>query len=178
MGKKIRALGIILIMLASGFGLSFADMDEIIELNTLINDSKQYDNKTVVVEGEALLEALERGDFAWVNINDGTNAIGVYMPIEMIKQIHRYGDYKNYGDMLKMKVIMHRACKEHGGDLDLHLISLISVTPGSVKENPITSQRLMLAMVSSLTMVLAAGFYWRKRLKVIRKRRTQAQKVN
>ena len=50
-----------------------------ISINDLINNTTAYDMQTVTVEGEAIGEALERGDHAWVNINDGSNAIGIWM---------------------------------------------------------------------------------------------------
>ncbi|WP_414150707.1 hypothetical protein ACIZ62_16885 [Acetobacterium carbinolicum] len=46
---------------------------DVIELNQLVENAEAMDGKTVTVIGEA----MERGDYAWGNINDGSNAMGI-----------------------------------------------------------------------------------------------------
>lgn len=94
-----------LICFAALFAVCFilpANAEETIGINDLINNAETYDKQTVVVEGEAIGEVLERGDYAWVNINDGTNAIGIWMTETEAKTIETFGDYKHIGDTLKI----------------------------------------------------------------------------
>ena len=45
----------------------------------LINNAKQYDGKTVNYKGEVIGEVMVRGDYAWLHVNDGTIAIGIWV---------------------------------------------------------------------------------------------------
>ncbi|MDP2044226.1 MAG: hypothetical protein Q8K15_03545, partial [Candidatus Omnitrophota bacterium] len=53
----------------------------------LINNAKQYDGKLVVYTGEVIGDVMPRGGNAWVNINDGNNALGVWMDASTAKEI-------------------------------------------------------------------------------------------
>ncbi|MCX5669286.1 MAG: DNA-binding protein [Candidatus Omnitrophica bacterium] len=102
----------------------------------LIRNAKEYDGKLVVYSGEVIGDVMLRGDFAWVNINDGENALGAWMSAALAKEIKFTGNYKSRGDRLEITGVFHRACFEHGGDLDIHVRSLLKITNGRmVKEN-------------------------------------------
>ena len=106
------------------------------EINQLIENAKNLDNKQVSIQGELIGEALERGEYAWLNINDKTNAIGVWIKQTDIKAIKFYGDYKYIGDIVEIKGTFHKACPEHGGDVDIHVAVIKIVKEGyAVKDN-------------------------------------------
>ena len=90
----------------------------------LINNALQYDGKTVVYAGEIIGDIMVRGNYAWINVNDGENAIGIWIGKDLIKDIVYTGSYKFKGDVVEVSGIFHRACLQHGGDLDLHAQSL------------------------------------------------------
>ena len=96
----------------------------------LINSAKQYDGKTVVYTGEVIGDIMVRGVYAWINLNDGKNAIGVWINKDLIKDIHHAGSYKFKGDVVEVSGIFHRACLQHGGDLDIHAQSLTKIILG------------------------------------------------
>lgn len=96
----------------------------------LINNAKQYDAKTVTYEGEVIGEIMKRGDFAWINVHDGKNAVGIWLDAALTKEIIYTGSYQAIGDSVEVEGIFHRACPEHGGDLDIHAQSLRKVAPG------------------------------------------------
>jgi hypothetical protein len=98
----------------------------------LINNAKEYDGKGVVYVGEAVGDVMVRGDFAWVNINDGENAIGVWLNKELAKEIQFTGSYHNKGDRLEITGVFQRNCIQHGGDMDIHAQSIRKISPGRV----------------------------------------------
>ena len=101
----------------------------------LINNAKEYDGKSVVYVGEAVGDVMARGDFVWVNINDGENAIGVWLDKELSKEIQFTGSYHAKGDRLEIAGVFHRNCIQHGGDMDIHAQALRKISPGEqVKE--------------------------------------------
>lgn len=101
----------------------------------LINNSKQYDAKIVIYEGEVIGDVMQRGDFTWVNINDGNNAIGVWIESSLAKDIQYTGSFKARGDWFEAKGVFHTSCTQHGGDLDIHAQSMRRVSAGKqIKE--------------------------------------------
>lgn len=116
---------IILVLLCNT--LCFAQPVSSIEL---INNAKQHDGKTVVYTGEIIGDIMVRGDYAWINLNDGKNAIGVWIDKGLTKDIAYTGSYKFQGDIIEVNGIFHRACLQHGGDLDIHAQSLIKIAAG------------------------------------------------
>ena len=116
-------------------------------LNDLIENAMALDGKEVSVTGEALGEVLERGNYAWVNINDGTNAMGIWMTLEDAKTITFFGDYKHMGDTVRVTGIFYRACTEHGGDIDIHCNTLEVVKKGGIVKEVLTSAKIAMGTV-------------------------------
>jgi hypothetical protein len=96
----------------------------------LISKAKELDGRQVTYSGEAIGDVMKRGDFAWANIHDGANAIGVWMTSEMAATIRLTGAFKHTGDRVEVTGIFHRVCVEHGGDMDIHAQSLSLQAPG------------------------------------------------
>jgi hypothetical protein len=118
---------------------------ETVKINDLINSASTYDGETVTIEAEAIGECLERGDYAWVNVSDGSNAIGIWMSKEESTRITYYGDYRYTGDTLIVTGVFSRACQEHGGEPDLHCQSLSVSRVGNIREEVITTPRILAA---------------------------------
>ena len=124
--QKIAESLIFIIFILGLIPLCFAATEDITEINGLVENAFELDGKQVTVQGEAIGEVLERGEYSWININDTTNAIGIWAKQSDINQIQHYGDYKHKGDIVRITGEFHRACPEHGGDVDIHL-SLIHI---------------------------------------------------
>lgn len=138
-----------------------ANAEHTIDINSLINNSKDYTNKTVTVQGEAIGEVLERGDYAWVNINDGSNAIGIWMKLSDAKTIEYFGDNKHIGDTIKVTGAFSRDCTEHGGDVDIHSSSMEIVKKGYTVKDAISSTKVIAAAILFCVAIIAALIYSR-----------------
>jgi len=122
---KMRNFGFCCVILLFGFWiLNFNCYAQSISSAELIDNAKQFDGKTVVYIGEVIGDIMIRGEYAWVNVNDGKNAIGVWINKDLIKDIHYMGSYKFKGDVVEVSGTFNRACLQHGGDLDIHAQSL------------------------------------------------------
>ena len=119
-----------------------------INSSELIKNAMQYDGKLVTYSGEAVGDVMSRGKFAWVNINDGDNAIGVWMSADFAREINFLGNYKSRGDKIEVIGVFHRACLEHGGDLDIHAQALRKLSNGRI-----VSQRFSIDK-KNLTLIL------------------------
>ncbi len=96
----------------------------------LINNAKVYDGKIVVYTGEVIGDPMQRGNYAWLNINDGQNAIGIWLPSSLLSYTSFTGAYKSIGDTIEVTGIFHRACPQHGGDLDIHAQAIRKISTG------------------------------------------------
>lgn len=161
MYKKINRL---IVIVAVFFTTLFTSniYGEQYSINDLIENGKDFDKSNISINGEAIGEALKRGDYTWININDGTNAIGIYMSTANADKVSNYGGFKQVGDNLEVKGIFNRACKEHGGDMDIHASSVSIVEKGKSTSTNISSNKLILLLGSSFILVVMAALYYLK----------------
>ncbi|MDP2905152.1 MAG: DNA-binding protein, partial [Candidatus Omnitrophota bacterium] len=97
--------------------------------------------------GEAIGDVMPRGGNAWVNINDGNNALGVWMDASTAKEIKFTGSYKSRGDSLEITGVFHRACLEHGGDLDIHAQGLRKLASGRMVNQRLNLDKRNLSLI-------------------------------
>lgn len=111
----------------------------------LVENSQQYDGKIIEYEGEAIGDLMFRGNHAWINVSDGGRAIGIFADKSLADQIKTVGDYNHIGDTVKAIGTFNRACREHGGDLDIHARELYIVRPGHKIEHTVNQSKLIIA---------------------------------
>lgn len=133
----------------------------------LVNKARGYDGKSVVYAGEVIGDVMARGDFVWVNMNDGENAIGVWLSKELAGEIEFAGSYHAKGDRLEITGIFNRGCIQHGGDMDIHAQAIRTVSPGElVREEFDTGKRnftFILLGVLALVLIFALAKTQRQR---------------
>jgi len=128
----------------------------------LVDAPKAWDDKTVTFTGEAIGEAMVRGDKAWIHLNDdayyiknveegahlgGYNSgMAVWIDASLAKEIKVFGDYKHEGGVAKVSGVFNAACAEHGGDMDIHATSLEIVAAGRDAQDPVKPGKLMWAI--------------------------------
>jgi len=151
------ALTVILSLCLVGFPVYAGDNS--VSVNELIENSAGYNGKSISIKGEAIGECLERGDNSWVNISDGSNAIGIWMTKEEASGITYYGDYKYTGDTLVITGVYFESCKEHGGEPDIHCSTLKISKIGEMKSEKIPTAKILLAVgFSSLALLLYMSY--------------------
>ena len=131
--------------------------------NELIDHAKDYDGSTIVYSGEVVGDILYRGDYAWLAVSDGDNTIGVYVTAEEAKQISFVGGYGVRGDSIRVEGVFHRACAEHGGDLDIHSDSITVRSLGSAAETPVSRLTVILAIALPLPAGILLLIVWKRR---------------
>ena len=120
---------------------------EPVTINDLIENAQTWDGKEVTITGEAIGEALERGEYTWVNISDGTNAIGLWLPAQDAANISCYGSYNKIGDTVQVTGFFYRACSEHGGDIDIHGSTLEILSKGTVVQEKLALKKVITGVV-------------------------------
>jgi hypothetical protein len=122
----------------------------------LINNAKAYDGEMIIYSGEVIGDIMVRGDNAWINVHDGQNALGVWVAKDLVKDIFYTAGYKYSGDIVEVKGIFHRACPQHGGDLDIHAVSLKKIIDGHCvkEEENVLKRNLAITLLGALCLVL------------------------
>ncbi len=110
---QLSALLLILLFASTSYAYTVSSSE-------LIERAKDLDGRDVVYRGEVVTAILRRGPNAWINLNDGDNAIGVWCKYEDAAKIKFIGDYRTSGDVVEIGGIFNRACGKHGGELDIH----------------------------------------------------------
>lgn len=102
-----------------------------VKSSDLIENARKYEGKNIDYKGEVIGDVMSRGEYSWINVHDGKNALGVWIKSELASVILRTGSYKSKGDIIQVNGVFHRACPEHGGDPDIHANSLEKIVPGN-----------------------------------------------
>ncbi|MFA4854711.1 MAG: DNA-binding protein [Candidatus Omnitrophota bacterium] len=144
---KINFKSVLIILYLAFFVLPRTSFAQGLSSSELIKNAKQYDGKLVVYTGEVIGDVMFRGGNAWVNINDGNNALGIWMSASLAKEINYEGSYKSRGDSLEVTGIFHRACPEHGGDLDIHAQGLRKTANGRMVSERTNSDKRNLSLI-------------------------------
>lgn len=125
----------------------------------LIERARDLDTRVVTYKGELVTAILPRGEHSWANLNDGSNAIGVWCESGSLRGVKFIGDYKKRGDILEVEGIFNRACREHGGELDIHADKVRVAQEGFYKIEEIGRARPILAIVFFCLTALVALRY-------------------
>ncbi|RKY31038.1 MAG: DNA-binding protein [Candidatus Omnitrophota bacterium] len=120
----------------------------------LIKNADKYNGQGVVYEGEVVGDIMLRGDHAWLNVDDGKKAIGVWAHRELTNNISYTGSYYTRGDIIRVSGIFQRACPEHGGDLDIHAQGLEIIKPGRQFNRIINTRKLNFVIILFAILIL------------------------
>ncbi|MGL6174389.1 MAG: hypothetical protein ACRC1P_07245 [Cellulosilyticaceae bacterium] len=139
--KKI-CIGIIMWILMGSriFGAS-------VNIGTLIEKANEFDKNKVTINAEVIGDVLERGEYAWINVNDGTGAIGIYIKAEDIDKIKHTGKYQYLGDTIKVEGIFYHAFAEQSGDMAIKADKIEVIEIGGENKQPIHVYKWVLAGV-------------------------------
>lgn len=157
MSKSIKIF-VITLIIAGLVPLQIASATSI-KINDLIEKAMIIDGQTVTVTAEAIGEKMDRKDGTWVNVNDVSNAIGVWMPTKESSRITSFGNYKKKGDILEITGVFNRACKEHGGESDMHFVSMNILKTGEIVQNKINMTKLIVTILLFGTTILFFLFF-------------------
>lgn len=155
--KKASAVFLIAAFLIT-YGNCFAFAQAVTSAD-LINKAKNYDGKTVAYRGEAIGDIMLRKDYAWINANDGKNAIGVWIKKELAKDIRFLGGYGYMGDVIEVEGEFHRACPEHGGDMDIHAQTVAVVSQGNKIIHQVKMKKIKVATGVFFVLVILCLFW-------------------
>jgi hypothetical protein len=131
----------------------------------LIENSKKIDSSKITLQGEAIGECMNRGKYSWVNISDGSTAMGIWLQKEQAQSIKNFGKYGYKGDIVGITGTFNRACVDHGGDMDIHATSVKIIDVGGRVTIPISNNKKWIALILTV-ITLTLIFSYRKFIKM------------
>ena len=112
----------------------------------LVERAAEWDGKMVTFTGEAIGEAMARGDLTWLHLNDdaysrstvpeGAELAGynsgqaVIVDTEAARAVQVFGDFGHRGDIVQVTGQFHAADPQYGGDMTIEATTLRVVAPG------------------------------------------------
>jgi len=161
-GYKIKVLLAVIIFLFPVSCFLFPVYAAPTSSKELIDDAKTFDGRIVTYKGEAVTAILKRGEYSWINLNDGENAIGIWCKSSLLDQVKYLGDYKHKGDIVEVEGVFHRACPQHKGELDIHAEKIRILRQGfAIKED--IDKRKMHAATALLVITLFAIMFLKRK---------------
>jgi len=149
---------VVLFCLSAGFFQGDFCLAGTVGSRELINDPGRYDGTTVTFRGEAVGDIMYRGKYGWVNLYDGYAAVGIWTEKENLKDILYLGGYRVKGDIIEVSGMFNKSCPEHGGDLDIHGVSIKRAVPGGVSVIPSDTVKLPAALLFTAVVVVVILF--------------------
>jgi hypothetical protein len=145
---------------------------------SLVENAAFWNERIITFKGEAIGECMVRGDMAWIHLNDdaymeknieegallgGYNSgHAIWLSAELARQILFWGDFKHEGDIVKVTGAFHTACREHGGDMDIHAASMEIILTGHPVRHHLNVQRA--AFAAALFIIVAVLYGVRRRV--------------
>jgi hypothetical protein len=118
-----------------------------VKINDLIENQREFNGQVITIQGEVIGESMNRGDYSWININDGSNAIGIWLKKSDVEKIKYYGNYKNLGDEVEIVGTFSKSCIEHGGEADIHATSILIVKEGHLVKEHIDFVKIIISII-------------------------------
>ena len=126
-----------------------------ISISDLITQSRSYDGRVIATEGEAIGDLMLRGEYGWVNLSDGSSAIGIYALSKQLGQVKYLGRYEVAGDRVRIIGTFYDACPVHSGETDIHASSVEIIRAGSLIDEILDRNKLILSLEVALLAMLA-----------------------
>lgn len=146
----------------------------------LIERADYYNGKEVVYEGEVIGEILDRGDHAWITVNDdhyglrhsrkyqelkgGNTGLGIYCRRDQLDGVRYLGSYGALGDYLRIRGVFYKSSPEHGGDLCIVADTVDIVRRGHrVETHPFGMEPIVAGALGAVWVLLLGIMYSRRR---------------
>lgn len=128
----------------------------------LIEKASTFEGKRIEVDGEVIGDKLRRADGVWVTLLADGAAIGVFLSTGDALNIATLGSYARVGDLIRVQGVFHRACAQHGGDLDLHAEKVTKLAGGRTTPHAVAPGRIFWSVALCLSGATLAAL-WRLR---------------
>ena len=160
MMRKMKKIRILFCLLFSFFIFGFLASAEIFSIEKVLNNPSSFDQKLIVVEGEAIGEVLKDEEQGfWINISSQDHNVGVFSQNpDSFKDIVYWGQYEEKGDTVRVRGIFYETCPQHQ-IADIHLKELEVVKRGYKQTIDPSARKVALAKILFIICLILGLFY-------------------
>lgn len=187
--KSIKLFMVLIALIFFFPGVFLYAQEEIVTVNDILSNPKQFDGKEVRLRGEVVQFKVKTSGGYFIQLNDdpyvkksiaegskpkGTNcAISVFVKDELSKKIKYFGSYRYKGDVIEITGKFNVSCSEHSGETDVHADSLKVLKRGYPIKHPLNIKLLgfSIALFLISTFVLVYWEYKKKQPEFRREKR-------
>ena len=120
----------------------------------LIKGASHLDGEAVIFTGEVIGDVMRRGRFVWLNVQDDYGTIGVWAPVDLVKEITYLGDYNHKGDIVAVEGRFSKADYELNGELCLRAVNIRVIFPGLIIFHQLSFLKTKIALIIFILTVL------------------------
>jgi hypothetical protein len=131
-----------------------------VPISRLVNDKSRYDGQEITIQGEVVGDVMERRTGVWLNVDDGTESIGIWVPMGIMPGIDFVGGYGKHGDIINVEGTFYRACKVHGGETGIHAVGITRIHRGYPLPHPLSSRKIRWTLGLLCIAVAVIGVLW------------------
>ena len=135
----------------------YTSLGHSLTLSELLSSPKKYDQQEVSVEGEIIGPPIKKKNGWFINVDIGGGVIGVFT--KKLPKIEHYGQYKENGDVVRVKAVFYSTCRQHRGETDLHSQSIEIIQRGKTMPHPIKRDNLIAALLLSCLAITLLFLY-------------------
>lgn len=129
----------------------------------LIEKATLIDGSVIKVRGEIIGDIMRRPEGAWINVHDGTAALGIWLTPEQGKLVKRGGDYNWRGEKVAVIGTFNKSCAQHGGDMDIHAQHIeVTEEARSIRHPFQVSKLIWLAVLFFIALASKLAFNWQQ----------------
>ena len=133
-------------------------------LKEIFRDKDYFDKKIVTIEGELVGDIIKKQGGVIVNLKEGHQFIGLYIPYSLASKINYTRKYLTIGDRVRIKGIFNKECPLHFGEQDIHVQELEVVRKGKkLKETVVFPKKITALLLSIITLILGVFYLTTKR---------------
>jgi len=157
---SLNVFFMIVLFLICSLLIPFSVNAEKVSLSRLIEDMNRFNGHEIEICGEIIGDIMKRRKGVWLNIDDGTESMGIWVSKISLPKIDFVGNYNSKGDTLLIKGIFNRACPIHGGETDIHVLEIERIKVGHPITHPLSQKKIDLTILSVILAIFVTSIYW------------------
>ena len=148
---------VVLTLLWGSFACAQSQQARWVTSKELIKGAREFDGEAVIFIGEVIGDIMRRGNFAWINVQDDYGTIGVWVSIDLIKDIAYLGDYDHKGDIVAVEGKFSRADSGLNGELCIRAAEIRVIFPGLIVFHQLSFLKKKMAFIFLILAGLLMG---------------------
>lgn len=153
----VTTLSVLLMVLWGSYAVPADAAAPSVSSTELITHGKHFNGMAIIYTGQVVGPPIQHGASDWINVTDGSFALGVLIPQKDLSTIRRFGNYWQVGTEVKVFGVFHNADPRAGGETDIRAEKIVAIAPGHPVRHPTPD---WLEILTPITASCALLLFW------------------